>query len=159
MTKKASCFTGHRKLLVNTTLKANLFNTLVYLIQEEGVTDFYAGGALGWDTLCERATLYLKTLYPQVNLHLVLPCPEKEQTLKWQVSDKAEYRRIFQLADTVEICSPQYTNDCMKIRNQQMINYADFCVCYYDGKYGGTAQTVQFAKKKGIKIFNLYSMV
>lgn len=45
---KAVCFTGHRNVKETAKLKEALINQLVKLI-DEGTTDFYAGGAVGFD--------------------------------------------------------------------------------------------------------------
>jgi hypothetical protein len=35
-------------------------------------------------------------------------------------------------------------------RNADMVNYADACLLFWDGKSTGTASTIKFAEKKGI---------
>lgn len=152
---KSVCFTGHRNIKVTAELKNALINQLVKLI-DEGATDFYAGGAVGWDMLCESAVIELRERFPHIQLHLILPCPAKEQTAKWNESDKAEFRRLLLAADTVEICSEHYYDGCMKLRNQRLVNLADLCVCYYSGKQrSGTGQTVRMAERQGKVIVNL----
>lgn len=152
---KSVCFTGHRNVKETAELKNALIKQLVKLI-DEGATDFYAGGAVGWDMLCERAVIKLRERFPHIKLHLILPCPAEEQTEKWSESDKAEFRRLLLAADTVEICSKHYFDGCMKLRNQRLVDLADVCVCYYNGKQrSGTGQTVRMAERKGITIINL----
>ena len=114
---KSVCFTGHRNVKKTAELKNNLLEQLVKLI-DEGATDFYAGGAVGWDMLCERAVIELREKYPYIKLHLVLPCPAEEQTAKWNENDKREYIELLSAADMVEICSEHYYDGCMKVRNQ-----------------------------------------
>ncbi len=50
---KAVCFTGHRSVKETAELKKALIKQLVKLI-DEGATDFYAGGAVGWDYAKKR---------------------------------------------------------------------------------------------------------
>lgn len=130
---KRICFTGHRNVKETQQLTKKIVNQLKKLI-DEGATDFYAGGAVGWDTMCERAVVKLRERFPHIKLHLVLPCPAEEQTAKWNESDKAKFRRLLSAADTVEICSARYFDGCMKIRNQRLVDMTDVCVCYYDGR-------------------------
>ena len=152
---KSVCFTGHRNVKETAELKNALIKQLVKLI-DEGATDFYAGGAVGWDMLCERAVIKLRERFPHIKLHLILPCPAEEQTEKWSESDKAEFRRLLLAADTVEICSKHYFDGCMKLRNQRLVDLADVCVCYYNGKQrSGTGQTVRMAEREGITSINL----
>lgn len=154
---KSCCFTGHRIIRITDELVERLKGTLTELINN-GITDFYAGGAIGWDTLCEQEILRLRERFPQIKLHLVLPCPPDEQTLKWNVTQKAEYQRIFNAADDAEILSEKYYDGCMQKRNARLVELSKVCVCYLNEKRsnGGTAQTVRMAKKRGIDIVNLF---
>lgn len=146
---------GSQKRQGNGGIEKNLIKQLVKLI-DEGATEFYAGGAVGWDMLCESVVIELREHFPQIKLHLILPCPAEEQTEKWNEDDMAEFRRLLLAADTVEICSEHYFDGCMKLRNQRLVNLADVCVCYYSGKQrSGTGQTVRMAERQGKEIVNL----
>lgn len=153
---KSCCFTGHRTVDIN----INLLNTLTTHIEnyvQNGITDFYSGGAIGWDTICSKVVLQLREKYPYIKLHLILPCNPKQQTIYWNEPQKLEFDRILQLADTIEYTSWNYTRQCMKIRNARLVQLADICLCYCDNRYAtGTAQTVRMAIKKSIPIINLY---
>mgnify|MGYP004599179721 CR=1 FL=1 len=154
---RSVCFTGHRKITITRELKTRLYTELELLVHN-GVTDFYAGGALGFDTLAEQTVIELKGRYPQIRLNLGLPCPAEQQTRKWNVTDKTEYFRITDVADSVEVCSEQYTYNCMRNRNQRLVDLADICVCYYNPskERSGTGQTVRIAQKKGLPIINVF---
>ena len=159
MKEKSVCFTGHSKVKITNELISLLNETLISLI-ENGATDFYAGGALGWDMLCEQAIIDLRKKFPQIKLHLVLPCSSEEQTAKWNDIQKAEYQIILNAADMIEYTSDHYYDGCMKIRNARLTELADCCVCYYDNRSrSGTGQTVRMAERKGIKIINLTQML
>ncbi len=154
---KKCCFTGHRKLKITQELKDSLNNTIESLINQD-VTDFYAGGALGWDTLCEQTVIELRRKYPHIKLHLILPCSEKEQTAKWNNMQKTNFHQILTQADSIEYTSKDYFKGCMKKRNTRLVELSDCCICYYNTKKStsGTAQTVRMAQKKGIYIIYLY---
>ncbi len=122
-----------------------------------GLTDFYAGGAIGWDTLAAQTVLRIKERYPHVRLHLVLPCSNAEQTAKWSEEQKAEFYRILSLADDVEYTSEHLDKDCMKRRNARLVELAtDYCICYWNEsrQRTGTGQTVRMAETKGLQIIN-----
>lgn len=156
---KSVCFTGHRNVKETAELKEALIRQLIKLI-DKGAADFYAGGAVGWDMMCENAVVELRKRFPHIKLHLVLPCPAEEQTAKWSESDKARFRRLLSAADTVEICSARYFDGCMKIRNQRLVDLADVCVCYYNGQQrSGTGQTVRMAERQGKAIINLTAVL
>ncbi|MBS4831667.1 MAG: DUF1273 family protein [Ruminococcus callidus] len=125
----------------------------------QGFVDFYAGGALGWDTYCAQTVLDLREEYPCIALHLVLPCSRAEQTARWTEAQKAAYDCIYREADSCEFVSVDYTKDCMRLRNKRLVELADCCVCFCGEPEGrsGTAQTVRMARQKGIPVINLAS--
>ena len=102
--------------------------------------------------------LKLREVYPQVELHLILPCSNEEQTAKWTEEQKTEFYRILDFADSVEYTSERYYNGCMKVRNARLVELADFCFCFWDmsRQRSGTAQTVRMAQRKKIMIVNFF---
>ncbi len=158
MQKKRCCFTGHRNVIVNTALKGRLWDSLCRLVEEYDVTDFYAGGAVGFDMLCERAVLALKKKYPQVKLHLILPCNPEKQTGKWHLEQRELFYEIMECADSCTVLSENYYPGCMKRRNEELVKNADYCICYYNPEdvSSGTGQTVRMCEKNGITVINIY---
>ena len=98
------CFTGHRKIDSSDmyALKSLLDSTICGLVKR-GVTDFYCGGALGFDTMCAHMVLYLrKRKALDIKLHLILPCSNEEQTKNWSYNDKQEFYAILMAAESIE---------------------------------------------------------
>ena len=155
---KSCFFTGHRNAPSDTLLIIKTGTFIIDVINKCGITDFYAGGALGWDTICARLILDLKKIYPQIKLHLVLPCPPEQQTSGWSRGNRSEYDFILKRADDVEIVSGNYDKDCMKKRNARLAERGDICLCYYNEKdpRSGTGQTVRMAQKAGKPVANMY---
>lgn len=159
MQKEKSCFfTGHRNAAFDTMLIMENCHVIEELITEQGITDFYAGGAIGWDTYCAKTILSLRERFKHIKLHLVLPCSPEIQTAKWKHEQKEEYYKILKYADDVEIISKNYDKDCMKKRNARLVELGDICLCYYNEKNlrSGTGQTVRMAQKAGKTIINMY---
>ena len=129
-----------------------LEQTVTGLIQS-GVQYFGAGGALGFDTLAAQTVLNLKKEYPHIKLILVLPC--LSQTRGWKEQDVQIYETIKAEADKVVYTSQQYTQDCMHKRNRHLVDHSGVCVCYLTQDKGGTAYTVNYAKKQGLEVINL----
>lgn len=154
---KTACFTGHRNIADTKETMVRLQTELQQLVKN-GITDFYAGGALGFDMLAEQAVIAFRKQHPIIKLHLILPCPKEEQTAKWSKTEKEEFDSILANADTIEICSNTYHKECMKQRNQRLVDLADMCICYYNEKdfRSGTGQTVRLAQKKEIPLINVY---
>lgn len=156
---KSACFTGHREISENPKkLAARLYAVLEKLVLEDGVTDFYAGGATGFDTIAAQNVLKLRSNNPDLKLHLVLPCSNEEQTRNWTPTQKYDFKIILQRADSVEYTSEHYYRGCMGKRNARLVeNAADYCICYLDPEHkSGTAQTVEMARKKGLTVINLF---
>lgn len=152
---KVACFSGHRRLPQNCSLlKANLEKAIVELI-EQGVVFFGNGGAVGFDLLAAETVLGLKEKYPHIRLVMVLPCPPRQQSLKWNEEQKTRYRQILKRADKVRVLSPQYTGSCMLDRNRHMVDFSGYLICYLREQYGGTFYTVNYAEQKGVKILRI----
>lgn len=151
---KTCCFTGHRIIPpeILPFLIYQLEITLHKLIQK-GICYFGAGGALGFDTLAAETVLRLKKQYPQIRLILVLPC--YEQTNRWQPHNVERYKEILLKADKIVYVSKHYTRDCMYQRDRYLVDNSSICISYCTRSTGGSAYTVNYAKKQGLKIIHL----
>ena len=154
MKEKTVCFTGHRKIPSNeiSIVYAILRKTLIGCI-EEGYCYFCAGGALGFDTIAALTVLELKQQYPQIELILILPC--FEQTRGWNDADIEKYEWIKSKADKVVYTADHYFCGCMQKRNRHLVDNSSLCICYLKESQGGTAYTVDYAKKQKLKITNV----
>lgn len=151
---RTCCFTGHRNLSNEDKLK--LAVRLRKFIEKQigaGVVFYGAGGALGFDTLAAQTVLDMKQEYPHLRLILVLPC--KDQTRGWRSEDIAVYEDIKRRSEKVVYVSREYTPDCMYRRNRHLVDYSGTCICYLTRSTGGTAYTVDYARKKGLRIINI----
>lgn len=155
MKEKACCFTGHRNIPADQlhNIIKNTEETVEELI-DRGYLYFYAGGALGYDTIAERIVLNLKRKYTDIQLILVLPCVE--QSARWSDRDKAAYENIKARADKVIYTSQSYTKDCMHKRNRYLVDNSSVCVCYLTQSSGGTVYTVDYARKNGLTVYNVF---
>ena len=148
--EKSTCFTGHR--IVGSDFNIVRLRELIdCLIQLECYT-FITGGALGFDTIVAKEVLERKRNNPAVQLHVYVPC--NNQDAKWSERDKKTYKEILKAADYVDIVDRPYFDGCMQERNYKMVDNASRCICYYTGKRSGTSQTVFYAKRQGLQIFN-----
>ena len=151
---KTSCFTGHRniprgdeKIIYSRLLQC------VDALVKIGVCDFLSGGALGFDRLCEKAVMEIKKSNPHIRLTIVIPCGDQHRL--WSVGDKGEYERMLNEADNVICLNESYVTGCMHQRNRFMVERSEYCVCYYNGRAGGTRHTVELARELDRDVINL----
>ena len=151
---KTCCFTGHRIIKITPELVQRLKDTIIKLITQ-GVTDFYNGGAIGFDMLCAETVIANKAEHSDIKLHMLLPCPPEEHAKRWNKVQIAQYNEMLKVADSVTVLSEHYTDDCMKQRNKRLVELAHCCICYCANPRSGTGQTVRMAREKGIDVINL----
>lgn len=149
------CFTGHREIL-DEHLNDIYIRTQTEIVEliKIGYTNFVTGGALGFDTISAKCVLELKNQYTNIKLFLILPYAD--QAKAWGVKDTFEYERIKSQADKVEYSSEFYIKGCLQKRNRALVDCSSACICYYIKNSGGTDYTVNYAKKRSLKVINLY---
>lgn len=157
MEKEFSCFfTGHRKMPqarineVKTILKIKIKN----LIEDKGVENFIAGGALWFDTIAAETVIELKEEYPHIKLYLYLPC--YDQSKLWRAEDRFKWRMMMSKVDGYKyITEGTYTDDCMQKRNYKMVDDADYGLAYCVIGKSGTGMTISYAEQGGKIIDNI----
>lgn len=152
--RQTACFTGHRTISPSAyqPIRIRIREALVEAIKN-GYRFFGSGGALGFDMLAAQAVLELKEEYPEIRLILVLPC--LSQAKYWKIEDMRKYEQIKKDADKIVYVSKEYNRDCMFKRNRHLIDNSSLCICYLKKETGGTAYTIEYAKKKGVSVINL----
>ena len=134
-------------------LRRRLKSGILYLRDNMGITTFYAGGALGFDSLAAEAVIAQREKLKDIRLAIVMPC--RDQAARWSAEQRTRYERINRAADEVICLAEHYYQGCMHERNRYMVDYSCVCICYLTERTGGTAYTVEYARSKGLKIFNL----
>lgn len=147
--ENSCCFSGNRevpsgvrKLLSETTAEK------ICELYEKGYTDFYAGGAIGFDEIAEEAVLFCKKAGLKIKLHIIVPF--RGQSSKWSPEQKKKYEDLLKEADEVVVLSEEYTKYCFHVRNRYMVDNSSAIIYYSRKDTGGTASTVAYAKKKGL---------
>lgn len=130
-------------------LKKRLFTRIEALV-EDGAEEFCSGMARGVDTWAAEAVLELKRSRPEIRLTAVVPCPEQAE--KWGREQSERYNAILAKCDKTITVSPSYTKSCMEKRNKALVDLCDLLIAVYDGKPGGTMQTVNYAKSKNRRV-------
>lgn len=120
---------------------------------KNGIKIFYSGGALGFDTYAAEMVLKAKKKHKDIQLIMAYPC--KNQTSGWQKADIDKYTIIKDAADKYIYVSDDYFRGCMHKRNRYLVDNSSYCVCFLNKSQGGTAYTIKYAQKNGLKITNL----
>lgn len=90
-----------------------------------GITRFYAGGALGFDTLAALTVHEMRKTMPQLELHTVIPFAGR--TSAGPAEDRELYRYILERADHVEVLHQRYADGCYHERNRYMVDHSELC--------------------------------
>lgn len=153
--ESACCFTGHRNVPMDRAeeLRERLRAGILCLRDNMSITTYYAGGALGFDSLAAEAVIAQRKERPDIRLVLVIPCAD--QAARWSAEQKARYERIKSDADEVICLAERYYRGCMHKRNRYMVDHSRTCICYLMEQTGGTAYTVRYAQERGLQIFNI----
>lgn len=120
---------------------------------QDGICDFIAGGARGFDTLAAETVLGLRQEFPHIRLILALPC--RDQTRGWSQGEKLQYERIAARADVVHYLAETYDSGCMMRRNRFMVEHSTSCVFYLIRMRSGTYKTVEYAMEQGHTLYNI----
>ena len=153
--KTACCFTGHRKIPTDAIggIQESLRREIERLYAENGIATFYAGGAIGFDALASEAVIERRAVHPDIRLVIVMPY--KGQAKGRSAEERARQEHIKSSADEVICLAEHYCRGCMQRRNRYMVDRSGTCICYLTQDTGGTAYTVQYARKRGLSTINL----
>ena len=161
MEKEYTCFfSGHRVLpsAKKETIKKLLTEAIINLIENKGVTDFIAGGALGFDTMAAEAVYALRESYPYIKLHMYYPC--YNQFSRWSYNDKYKWRILDSKCDSrLFVVEGEYTADCMQRRNRRMVDDSYYGICFCMKDNTGTGTTMRYALQAGRNVENIADML
>lgn len=157
---KSCAFTGHRPQKLPfafdendsrcIALKDALRTEIVRLIEENEVTHFISGMAIGVDMYGAEIVLELKKTYPGITLECAIPC--ETQANKWKAALREQYYDIAAQCDKETMLQTKYTPDCMNKRNRYMVDHADYIIAVWNGTPSGTGKTVKYAQQQEKKI-------
>ncbi len=159
--EKACCYTGHRPEKLGAgleegskgleLLKQRLFCETLRLTRE-GVGLFLVGMARGADLWAAEQVLSIRNVRPEGTVKLWACIPYDRQSAAWSDKDRALYEQILSRADKVTHISHEYTRACLHERNRFMVDNSSHMIAVYNGASGGTRNTIEYARKKGLDI-------
>lgn len=135
-------------------LKSALYSEYDKLFRK-GFRYFLTGGAMGSDLMAADVILELKKEYGRQARNVIsmicLPCHDHFRN--WNQAEIDHLERI--LADDTSafyVSDRPYYTGCMQERNKYMVDTSAVLIAVYDGKPGGTRNTVEYAKSLKRKI-------
>lgn len=162
--ENSCCFTGHRPKYYHfgtdenhpdcIALKSRVREKCKYLITEKDVFHFISGGALGLDTRAMEKVLDLKKKYGHVTLECALPYAGMVERVA--IHDQERYNQISSQLEAITALNREYHKRCMQQRNECMVDHSRYVVAVWAGEKSGTANTVNYAKKRGRDVYRLH---
>lgn len=144
---KTCAFTGHRNL--GRDYSRSELERIIKGLIGGGFDTFMVGMAVGFDTECFKI---LEKFRKTENIKIIACIPCIGQDYKFSETQKAEYKKMLDVADEKIYVSKEYTKTCMFKRNAFMVDSASVLVAYLNTDRGGTFQTVNYAKRKNVSI-------
>ena len=138
-------FFGHRDC--PNTIKPNLRQVLLDLVESHHVDMFYVGNQGQFDAYVRSELKRLKQEYPQIHYAVVLAYMPGKQTEYDDHSDTM-------LPEGIESVHPRYA---ISWRNNWMLKQSDYVVTYITHTWGGAAKYQEASTKLGKVVINLYN--
>jgi len=117
-----------------------------------GYTRFMTGMSTGFDLWAAEVVIALKK---RLFIDLLCAIPFARQVDSFPPTWRTHYQQALAAAKEAFPVSDHYHAGCYMMRNQFMVDASSLLICYFDGRSGGTAQTIQMAKKAGLEIVNI----
>ena len=157
---QTACFTGYRPKKLPwgeeeadprcTALKLRLVEAIT-AAYARGYRTFLSGMAQGVDTYAAEAVLALARVLPGMELVCAVPSPGYALTLPR--AHRARYEALVLGSARCVVCAQQNGAQSMALRNRYMVENSALVIAIYDGKPGGTRNTVAYAEEKGREVW------
>ena len=99
------------------------------------------------DMYAAEIVLALKEKYPQITLECAIPY--ERQAAYWSEPLRNRYFSIAERCDQETMLQRQYTPDCLRKRNQYMVDHADIVLAVCNMRlHSGSKQTVLMALRR-----------
>ena len=159
---KSCCFTGHRPAKLPWKYDErdprciefkDRLSSFIGAVYDSGISHFICGMALGCDFYCAEAVIALKEQHDDVTLEAAIPYIG--QADNWGDYNKRRYERILDCCDKKTVIQESYSPSCMMKRNRYMVDHSSVLIACYDGKPGGTWNTIHYALEQDVELIQL----
>ena len=145
-------FCGHSDVLLSNDERTIIKNIIIDLVSKNDKVEFYLGGYGNFDYACANILKELKSTYSKIERVFITPYAN-EKYIKNKF-DKTLY-------DTCIF--PALENVPKKLaiirRNFWIVDKCDVLICYVSYNFGGARKTYDYAKNKGVSIYNLPNLL
>lgn len=138
----ACTFAGHREMWDN--IADELEETILDMIEQEGVSRFYIGENGEFDALCAKTVRRIKkTRYSHVELILVQPY------MMQRLNElRAQYASFYDDILIPEESDSAHPKQAIPIRNRWMVDHSDALIAYLRRDFGGAWNTFCYAHRQ-----------
>ena len=152
------CFTGHRpdKMDLTEAEAKPLLAAAIDKAIEQGFKTFISGMAMGVDIWAAELVLERKKKNKELHLIAALPHPNFES--RRAADEIKRFNKIIAAADLVQQINDRYFRACYQVRNEWMVDRSALVIALFNGQKSGTKNTIDYAKRKGVKVMNVLNM-
>lgn len=147
------CFFGHRTIDTPLLAERELDRIIRKLLLEKPYVEFLVGRDGDFDFLAAAAVKRAKKTIRDDNSALIWILPYTTADLE------KNYEAYSSYYDEIEVYnSDAHYKAAFQKRNQSMVDRADLVVCYINKISGGAYKAIQYARKIGKPILNIFEM-
>ena len=117
---------------------------------KSGFTTFITGMAPGVDILAAEIVIEMRQIYKEIKLIAAVPYPGFGKTRDYKRN--LQYKKIIERVDLIKEISPKLSDDCLKKRNEWMINHSSRVIVAFNGSDAETKNTMDFANSKSVDV-------
>lgn len=157
--KRKIAFIGHRFVYEDDEIREKLYKLAESEIKN-GYKTFTMGTHGDFDAMALSVCRQLRKIYSDIKIEVVITSlnaikPFIDKELLEDNEKFIPYRDVTTVMYDIE---EEHFKRRIVASNQKMIDTCDALICYVDEKrcYGGAILTYKYAKKKGLRIVNLY---
>lgn len=148
--KHRCCFTGHRpeKLKISEERLTLLLEEKIRNAIAGGFTTYITGMARGTDIVAGEIVLRLREQDNRIKLICALPHPGFG--LHWSGGWTERFQKVLAAADLTKTICPTFSYASYQIRNEWMVDHSSLVIGVFNGKRGGTRNTIDYAERVGV---------
>lgn len=156
------CFTGHRDNKLPwrgnendprcDKLKKTIYDA-VEAVYYSGIRHYICGMATGCDFYFCEAVLKLREEHRDISLEAAIPF--EAQADNWSSSQRNRYDRLVSECDFHTVIQKEYSSGCYMRRNKYMVDSSSVLISAFNGKSGGTMNTLLYAIRNGLEVIQL----